>query len=91
VDALYPPNLLKNKLEYLLCINPKTKPHLYKKWGLDIQSMATSRLRFFLSFFAIFMQLFKTFFIFADNCTDFLIINLSAVSVIVQRAFWILL
>ena len=58
--------------------------------GLNIQSMATSRLQVFLFFFAIFMQLFETVFIFTCNCTDFPVINLFTVSVIIQRAFWIL-
>ena len=36
------------------------------------------------------MQFFKTVFIFTYNGTDFLVINLSTVSVIIQRAFWVL-
>lgn len=28
-----------------IVIISNNKPHLYEKWGLDIQSMATSRLR----------------------------------------------
>jgi len=46
--------------------------------------------RLFFSFLCRLMQLFKTFFIFTYNSTDFPVMKLFAIIVIIQRAFWIL-
>ncbi len=95
----------KSNLEYLASIwatnnlasvvisdrfNTTTKPHLYEKWGLDIQSMATLGYELFFSLLYRLRKLPKTLFIFTYNSTDFPVINLFAVPVIKHRTFWML-
>jgi hypothetical protein len=63
--------------------NTTTKPHLYEKWGLKIQSMATLGYELFFSLLYRLRKLSKTLFIFTYNSTDFPVMKLSTVSVII--------